>query len=601
MNSSKTSHLRHWLGILGLFAASVFAVNQQYDSHLQKASVLNLPSAAPFDGTVYPLPVGMDWTHFKTEDYKKTFEELDSSLFTDFPECAEDDLTFPSSDLVWGNAEHNRIRNVKITCSVPWAGSYEMDDSGRGAGSHPAWDIKTLAGTPVLSIANGVVIESGFSSSGWGNHVVIMHKDVPTPGNPSVKTTLYSSYSHLDEILTTEGSVVNKGDLIGKVGMTGTATTNHLHFQLDTEEAPYLPSWPFTSKQASDAGYTFWEAVSAGLNQENVYAWTYDGLQWVEENLDGDFSPSDAIEEANESSEEEEEEQAVETTPTTPEETLSTLDHFELETDGSFGSATEILTVKAFDAQNRLLSSFTGEPAELKVTRGEATLFKDGRPIRELDPEDFDSGVAQIELQPNDLEPITVKLAYDGQELIAELSPQLFSDLSETHPYYKAVSYLYNNGTVAGYPDGSFKPDQTVSRVEALKFIFKGMDQDFGSNGEDLPFQDVSLNRWYSPYLIAAFSRQIVQGYPDGNFRPEQGVNRVEFLKILTSTLEIDLDQNVGQNPYSDVNRSDWFAPYVEFAKENDLFPITGKNFEPAKPMSRVEVAEVIYRAIQKL
>jgi len=54
----------------------------------------------------------------------------------------------------------------------------------------------------------------------------------------------------------------------------------------------------------------------------------------------------------------------------------------------------------------------------------------------------------------------------------------------------------------------------------------------------------------------------------------------------------------VMEDPYKDVNALSWYAPYVQYAKENNIFPVSGSYFNPSEPMSRIEVAEVIYRMI---
>ncbi|MEK7146258.1 MAG: S-layer homology domain-containing protein, partial [Patescibacteria group bacterium] len=156
---------------------------------------------------------------------------------------------------------------------------------------------------------------------------------------------------------------------------------------------------------------------------------------------------------------------------------------------------------------------------------------------------------------------------------------------------------LYKKGTVQGYPDGTFKPAQTVSRVEALKIIFSGMDQPV-RQGLRLSFSDAYNGQWYTDYVATAQSNGVVEGYPDGSFKPAQGVNRVEFLKMLFNSTDLEVDENVSEDPYEDVSGDDWFAPYVQFAKEKNLFPTDGDDFHPGNPMERAEVAEVIYRLI---
>jgi murein DD-endopeptidase MepM/ murein hydrolase activator NlpD len=112
------------------------------------------------------------------------------------------------------------------------------------------------AGTPVLAAGDGVVVVAGTddvkntppSYSPWdnfyGNLVVIEHR---LPANtlstiPNFAGLVYTLYGHLSEILVEEGQEVRLGQEIGKVGMTGSATGNHLHFEVRLGENTYAAS-----------------------------------------------------------------------------------------------------------------------------------------------------------------------------------------------------------------------------------------------------------------------------------------------------------------------------------------------------------------------
>ncbi len=695
----RNTQARQWVSILTVLALSVASVNYNYETQVLLTSVTGMEEHNPFDGTVMPIQEMPDWSNLTTAEYSMAYQDLPTSKLQAIPEYRNDYLTYDSDKLVWGNSNDNVIRNTKITYPVAYAGNYNLDDSGEDVGSHPAVDIKSPQGTPVYAVANGIVSEAG-TSSGFGKYIVIKHNDVPDPNSPSQTTTLYSSYSHLSEFFTVEGEEVYKGEVIGQVGDTGTATTNHLHFQLDSADAPWHPYWPFTTAEASAAGYDFWDAVNYGVGKDNLYKYTRNPLDWVQDNLDADAVLTTTYSAVNDASTED----STEDSSTDVEEVVSSVvnvdfsslqietpaflmpgqnqtitlrlldsagevmedarfdgqmdvsvsdasvgklnksyvenvdfndgetelslyaDHegtvtvnaiiagrtyvsssiyiiasiepfakFGVAHDGTFvPGSPETIQIQAQDLNGNPTPSFYGDGTiELEIVKGSGTLSEDT-----LTKKDFPTGIAEIQFTGENDENVIISVTYGTKVMESEtLEATLFNDLSEANEYYPAVSYLYRKGTVQGYPDGTFKPENTVSRIEALKFIFSGLDQQVLS-GLSARFNDTSSGQWYSDYLATAYSIGVVQGYPDGSFKPTQGVNRVEFLKMLFAIIDITIDPVVVEDPYDDVNNLSWYAPYVAYAKEKNIFPVDGSHFDPGQPMSRLEVAEVVYRLI---
>ncbi len=120
----------------------------------------------------------------------------------------------------------------------------------------------------------------------------------------------------------------------------------------------------------------------------------------------------------------------------------------------------------------------------------------------------------------------------------------VFSDIGEDHEQMQYIEYAYEQGIVVGYKDGTFKPDQVVSRVEALKIATKAYGWPVTNRfmGEELlsfyfmeeaPFVDVNMSTWYSPYLAPAVAYTVVGGYGD-YFLPSKNVTYAEFVKIAT-------------------------------------------------------------------
>lgn len=149
-------------------------------------------------------------------------------------------------------------------------------------GSHVGVDIRLPVGTPIRSIGNGIVMKMSMQENGYGHHVMIKHPNVPDPARHGRTTTLYSIYAHLSTISVTEGQVVYKGQEIAASGNTGFASGPHLHFQIDNDDAPFHPYWPFTSAEATAANLNFTAAINAGLHQERGARYTVSPLVYVQ-------------------------------------------------------------------------------------------------------------------------------------------------------------------------------------------------------------------------------------------------------------------------------------------------------------------------------
>lgn len=171
---------------------------------------------------------------------------------------------------------------TRAVYSIGHMGSYQTGEEGDG--SHPGIDIRAPEGTPIRSIANGIVTQVR-ESDGFGKLIVVRHPHMPDPEDPTTATILHSVYAHLREQFVTEGEVVRKGQEIGLSGSTGIVTGPHLHFQIDRDNVEWHPYWPFTGTDLRKTGWTLMEAINKGLNQEQGYAHTVNPMIFVQANF----------------------------------------------------------------------------------------------------------------------------------------------------------------------------------------------------------------------------------------------------------------------------------------------------------------------------
>ena len=75
--------------------------------------------------------------------------------------------------------------------------------------------------------------------------------------------------------------------MIGRVGMTGIATTPHLHIQIDTGDAPFHPYWPFSTSDSQSAGLGFYDSVNSGLGKEKALKYSIHPMNFINTYLGG--------------------------------------------------------------------------------------------------------------------------------------------------------------------------------------------------------------------------------------------------------------------------------------------------------------------------
>lgn len=172
----------------------------------------------------------------------------------------------------------------------------------------------------------------------------------------------------------------------------------------------------------------------------------------------------------------------------------------------------------------------------------------------------------------------------------------IFSDLSYLDPYYDSVSNLVDGGVFSGYPDGTFHSEWNINRAELLKILIEGQDLTPDANIYRNCFPDVA-SEWYAPYVCFAEAEGWVQGYPDGTFKPGNTVNKVEALKILFNVYQEGLIEGsvVAELPYSDLNTSAWYAIYTWKASKLGILQETvGANFNPSEGRIRGDMANIL-------
>ncbi|MCQ2419767.1 MAG: S-layer homology domain-containing protein [Clostridia bacterium] len=152
---------------------------------------------------------------------------------------------------------------------------------------------------------------------------------------------------------------------------------------------------------------------------------------------------------------------------------------------------------------------------------------------------------------------------------------------------------------IIGYPEGDVRPQGNLTRAEAVTIFFRLLTneaRDFYWS-TDNPYSDVVLANWYNNAISTITNVNIINGYPDGTFRPDSPITRAEFVKIAVGFF--GKINSVYDGRFTDVVKDAWYSAYVQAAYELKLIEgYPDGSFHPNAYITRAEACTVINRTI---
>ena len=171
---------------------------------------------------------------------------------------------------------------------------------------------------------------------------------------------------------------------------------------------------------------------------------------------------------------------------------------------------------------------------------------------------------------------------------------QSFADVPEG---YWAKMPIENNATVGlvqGYPDGNFKPERPLSRAELATLLVRAKGLKLPDGRARQAFKDVKPDFWAAKYIEVAQREGLVKGYPDKTFRPNNKINKVEGIALMVRFDQLKLAE-VDSKPYWDIPTNHWGAKYVQAAKDNGMLKFIERNrLRPKEALARSESVEML-------
>lgn len=168
----------------------------------------------------------------------------------------------------------------------------------------------------------------------------------------------------------------------------------------------------------------------------------------------------------------------------------------------------------------------------------------------------------------------------------------------EDHWARNQIKSLQDYGIVNGYSDGTFKPDNYITRAEASKIVAQGVMCSKNPAFEYL-YSDVNESDWFADSVMSLYHANAINGYGDGTFRPEAQITRAEFSKMVAKIIDMSLGSKY--EVFTDTENHWAMTEIGRLAKKGMVNGYPDGSFRPDNPITRAEASYIAYKAIKHI
>ena len=150
---------------------------------------------------------------------------------------------------------------------------------------------------------------------------------------------------------------------------------------------------------------------------------------------------------------------------------------------------------------------------------------------------------------------------------------------------------------IAGYPDGTVRPDGKITRAE-VSAIFARLTENSAPANYSSKFSDVRAYDWFCDSVMKLSNKDIIKGYPDGTFKPNKSITRAEFAVIASKYIK---NPKAADETFSDVPMNHWAKDAIAMVKaEGWISGYTDGTFKPDAPITRAEAVSIVNRMFDR-
>ncbi len=170
-----------------------------------------------------------------------------------------------------------------------------------------------------------------------------------------------------------------------------------------------------------------------------------------------------------------------------------------------------------------------------------------------------------------------------------------FTDVDKASSLGEDIAKLSAAGVINGYGDGTFRPQEPVTRAQLCKMV--NIVKNYTTLSDE-SFSDVTYDKWYYSHVLIGKKAGYINGFPDGSFRGDDYVTREQVCAIIYRAFGV---YDLGITSTISDGVSDWALPYVNALIANKLIPLENGNiFRATENMKRGELSTVLAKFVDQ-
>ncbi|MBE1555599.1 S-layer homology domain-containing protein [Sporosarcina limicola] len=169
----------------------------------------------------------------------------------------------------------------------------------------------------------------------------------------------------------------------------------------------------------------------------------------------------------------------------------------------------------------------------------------------------------------------------------------IFKDVSSESPYFEIINEMHNLGYISGYPDGTFKPEENISRKHVAALLSRVLPLEPVRQSKE--FKDVQKTHLHYDIIQRVQRAGIMDGDQNGNFNPEAFLTRVQMAKIIDLAFDLSIKSEID---FKDVPPAHWGNRHVRALYSNGITTGYQGEFKPTEKVTRAHYAVFLHRAL---